>query len=143
MNFQRFRQLANLQLEVEIALLHCATDEEKVAVFLEAMDRVEAARGNPLLHVAAGIAGGGAMAADTALMQASAEMLLSLARKHGVEDAWHAALMQHRGPGSELDGAAGDWGSGVGGAPLETLTCANIDVRRKHVCTGPASFVCG
>lgn len=128
-------------LAVEAALARASTDAQKVEALMNALDRLQEARDNTALHVTAGAAGGEVLTADSALLDAHLDMLDRLARKYGVEDCWREALQQQHD--ARLASKAGVWGSGIDGAPLERLTCANIRVHPQHVCTGPASFVCG
>lgn len=60
-----------------------------------------------------------------------------LACTHGIEDAFHSALEERHGRQME-----GVWGSGLEGAPLEALSCGNIDAASQRVCTGEAKYVC-
>lgn len=60
-----------------------------------------------------------------------------LPHRFGVTEAFHKALEEQH-----FANLAQRWGSGIDGAPLARLTCANVDVHARRTCTGAAAFVC-
>ena len=119
---------------VEARLASAPTQEAKVEALLSACDALDALSERGLLQLEGGRGSGGMVADREAAMRRRSDQLSSLARQHGVEQEFAEAL-QARYP-------AFTWGSGLEGAPLAALTCANVDAAAGRACAGAARHVC-
>jgi len=131
---QRAALIEGVLEQAQLELPRARTKGQKLQALLRASDGMQAVRCKLVQHVAPGISGGEALAADHAVMQRAAALLNQLAHQHGLLDELQQALHAAAGEGA--------WGSGLDGAPLEKLTCANIDVASHSVCRGPARLAC-
>ena len=112
------------------------TKEDKVAALLNASAYLSELRGRPVLQLESGRGHGGAAADDEAAMRWASDQLLRLARQHGVAQEVHDAMLARR------HGGGLTWGSGLEGAPLAALACANVDVAAGRACAGEPRHVC-
>lgn len=111
-----------------------ATSEAKVAALLEVGDSFDQMRGRPYLQLQSGPGSGGAVAAEEAAMRWFSDALTSLARRHGVYEQFSQEIIARRGETG--------LGSGLEGAPLDALTCANVDAGARRWCSRPATLAC-
>lgn len=128
------RTRAALRLaEEQVAI--AATKEAKVEALMSAIGSLNALR-QPVLQLESGKGDGGVADAE-AFASTATDQLFSLARQHGVEQELNDAVALQ----AQLRGAF-SWGSGLEGAPLAALTCANVDASTMRCCSNAARLAC-
>ena len=125
--------------QAERELRRASDTVSKVTALLAALGQIQEAQQGTVHYVSPTGAGpaAAALAADHLAMQWATAQIFQLAMENGVEDEFKETMEARH-----MQKLAQRWGSGIDGAPLAALSCANIDVATQHVCSSEAKHTC-